>query len=311
MQRLPSSGRIQTKFKVNHPGDVYEQEADRVAGHIMNVQTPQSITKNKCSDYGKINCKSKTCEEDKESNKINVSRRGNSSCNEFDVSNSVTRDISNSINQRGSPLDFSTRQYMESRFGYDFSRVRVHINERSARSADAINALAYTVGNHIVFSHNRYTPGSLDGRKLIAHELVHTIQQDKSSNIPNPQRVAILAPIVLGGAVLAAAAEILLILALAAAAALLAHKVFVSMMSRLTDAVNTISEELEKAISKNPGRCQEEVAKFREARDEALSQLTNPHNNNPLGAARVFKVFGAFQIAANALLMCLGIDPIF
>ena len=83
------------------------------------------------------------------------------------------------------------------------------------------------------------------------------------------------------------------------------------MMSRLTDAVNTISEELEKAISKNPGRCQEEVAKFREARDEALSQLTNPHNNNPLGAARVFKVFGAFQIAANALLMCLGIDPIF
>lgn len=43
MQRLPSSGRIQTKFKVNHPGDVYEQEADRVAGHIMNMQTPQSI----------------------------------------------------------------------------------------------------------------------------------------------------------------------------------------------------------------------------------------------------------------------------
>ena len=72
------------------------------------------------------------------------------------------------------------------------------------------------------------------------------------------------------------------------------------MMSRLTMHVgHTISEELEKAISKNPGRCQEEVAKFREARDEALSQLTNPHNNNPLGETRVFKVFGAFQIAGQ------------
>lgn len=66
---------------------------------------------------------------------------------------------------------------MESRFGRDFSNVRVHHDDRAAQSAAAVNALAYTVGQHIVFAQGQYTPNSAAGRGLLAHELAHTVQQ--------------------------------------------------------------------------------------------------------------------------------------
>src|SRR5262249_53177247 len=58
----------------------------------------------------------------------------------------------------GQPLDPTTRAYMEPRFGYDFSRVRVHTDSRAAASARAVNALAYTVGDDVVFAASRYDP---------------------------------------------------------------------------------------------------------------------------------------------------------
>jgi hypothetical protein len=66
---------------------------------------------------------------------------------------------------------------MESRFGHDFGRVRVHTDQKAAQSARAVNALAYTVGADLVFSSGQYRPEEADGRRLLAHELVHTIQQ--------------------------------------------------------------------------------------------------------------------------------------
>jgi hypothetical protein len=66
---------------------------------------------------------------------------------------------------------------MESRFGHDFSQVRVHTDERAARSAEAINASAYTAGNRIVFAHGQYSPDTQRGRHLLAHELTHVLQQ--------------------------------------------------------------------------------------------------------------------------------------
>ncbi len=77
----------------------------------------------------------------------------------------------------GQPLDPSTRSFMEPRFGHDFNRVRVHTNSRAARSARAVNALAYTVGNHVVFGAGGYAPQSGEGRELLAHELAHVLQQ--------------------------------------------------------------------------------------------------------------------------------------
>jgi outer membrane protein OmpA-like peptidoglycan-associated protein len=77
----------------------------------------------------------------------------------------------------GDRLDDRTRAFMEPRFGHDFSAVRVHADAEAARSASAVGALAYTVGQHVVFGPGRYAPDALDGRALLAHELVHTIQQ--------------------------------------------------------------------------------------------------------------------------------------
>lgn len=77
-------------------------------------------------------------------------------------------------------LGDSERAVMESRFGRSFSDVRIHTDVESGRSARALNARAYTIGNDIVFGAGEYRPHSTDGRRLLAHELVHTVQQGGS-----------------------------------------------------------------------------------------------------------------------------------
>ncbi|MGC2215001.1 MAG: DUF4157 domain-containing protein [Silvibacterium sp.] len=78
----------------------------------------------------------------------------------------------------GQPLDDETRSFMESRFGYDFSQVRVHTDAGAQKSADAVDALAYTVGRHISFAEGSFAPHSASGRHLLAHELTHVAQQN-------------------------------------------------------------------------------------------------------------------------------------
>ena len=77
----------------------------------------------------------------------------------------------------GTALDPTTRADMESRFGHDFSQVRVHADSAAATSASALNARAYTYGKHVVFDAHQYAPGTHAGRDLLAHELAHVVQQ--------------------------------------------------------------------------------------------------------------------------------------
>jgi len=85
--------------------------------------------------------------------------------------------ISHVLHSPGRALDQATRTNMEKRFHYDFSQVRVHDDAQAAESATSIAAHAYTVGNHIAFGAGRYAPGSDAGRRLLAHELTHVVQQ--------------------------------------------------------------------------------------------------------------------------------------
>ena len=85
------------------------------------------------------------------------------------------------LHSSAQPLDASTRSMMEPRFGQDFSQVRVHTDSRAAESAQAVNALAYTVGRDIVFGAGQYAPQSSPGRNLLAHELTHVVQQSQGS----------------------------------------------------------------------------------------------------------------------------------
>ena len=77
----------------------------------------------------------------------------------------------------GETFDPSTRASMERRFGHEFGHVRVHADDRAATSARAIDALAYTAGHHIVFGAGQYAPHTPAGRRLLAHELTHVVQQ--------------------------------------------------------------------------------------------------------------------------------------
>ena len=81
------------------------------------------------------------------------------------------------INSAGHPIDKNTRNFMESRFGYDFGNVQVHNDSLAHKSSKNINALAYTHRNHIVFSSEHFRPDTDSGKELLAHELVHVVQQ--------------------------------------------------------------------------------------------------------------------------------------
>lgn len=90
--------------------------------------------------------------------------------------NSVPDVVHDVLGAPGRPLDTATRAWMEPRFGHDFSSVRVHTDGQAAESARSVGALAYAVGQHVVFGQQQYAPHTVAGRHLLAHELAHTIQ---------------------------------------------------------------------------------------------------------------------------------------
>lgn len=91
--------------------------------------------------------------------------------------NGISPIIHDALSSSGQPLDGGTRAFMESRFGHDFSQVRVHTDTQASESAKAVNALAYTVGPNIVFQSGQYAPETAAGKRLLAHELTHVVQQ--------------------------------------------------------------------------------------------------------------------------------------
>jgi hypothetical protein len=121
-------------------------------------------------------------------------RCGGASCTDCDHEGPVRRSavdaapasVHNVLGSAGSPLGADVRSFMESRFGEDFSRVRVHTDAQAAASANAVHARAYTVGSDIAFAAGAYTPGTPAGRRLLAHELTHTIQQQGGATTPAP-----------------------------------------------------------------------------------------------------------------------------
>ena len=98
-------------------------------------------------------------------------------------SDTVPASVDNVLAGPGSPLNSMLRQDMEQRFGHDFSRVQVHCGKAAERSAQDVNAQAYTIGQHIVFGAGRFAPETHQGRRLIAHELTHVAQQSGGNGV--------------------------------------------------------------------------------------------------------------------------------
>jgi Domain of unknown function (DUF4157) len=182
---------FQSKLRISQPGDVYEQEADRVAEKVMSMLSisffysdAQPIRKNETTTTGAkgIDKKCAACET-KEQEKIEISRKPlSTTTTNFEASDQVSNEINNARSNSGSPLDANTKEFMESRFGgiYDFSKVKIHTDEAAAKSSNSVNALAYTVGTDIVFGDGQYRPYTYEGRRLLAHELTHVVQQQRA-----------------------------------------------------------------------------------------------------------------------------------
>jgi hypothetical protein len=77
----------------------------------------------------------------------------------------------------GTPLEKSVREPVERRLGFDFSKIRVHSGAEADRMARGLDALAYTLGEHVVFRAGSFAPGTLEGRRTLVHELAHAAQQ--------------------------------------------------------------------------------------------------------------------------------------
>jgi outer membrane protein OmpA-like peptidoglycan-associated protein len=186
LQRLLGRGVLQAKLTVNQPGDVYEQEADRMADAVMRMSVsgaPDSPIQPGRASTGVQRCscggsdgETGQCQECKE--KDMGLHRVESSSSQIDTAPPIVTDV---LRSPGQPLDASTRAFMELCMGHDFSQVRVHTGARAADSAKAVNALAYTVGTNVVFGEGQYAPASPSGQRLLAHELTHTLQQTSAS----------------------------------------------------------------------------------------------------------------------------------
>jgi hypothetical protein len=96
----------------------------------------------------------------------------------------VPPSVYETLRSSGQPLDSDVRATMEALFGHDFSRVRVHRDAKAAESAQAVNALAYTVGRNIAFAAGQFEPSSAQGKHLLAHELAHVVQQGAAGVLP-------------------------------------------------------------------------------------------------------------------------------
>ena len=154
--------RIQAKLAVSAPGDPFEQEADHVAAQVM--RTPQACT---------------GCKEDEEMHTVQpIAGPRISRAASVRVEPSVGADAALRASERGgAPLSIDVRSYFETRFGHDFSQVRVHADHEAADGARAVQARAYTVGRNVVFGSGEYAPATMEGKHLLAHELVHVVQQ--------------------------------------------------------------------------------------------------------------------------------------
>jgi len=165
---------FQPQLTVNTPGDAYEQEADEVADSVMRMQEGDApiVQRMPLTPVGDVQRKCANCEQEEE--QAQRKETGSDSAG-GKAAPGIVGDVLSS--GAGRPMEAPTRQFMESRFGQDFSNVRIHTDSRAADSASAIQAKAYTSGRDIVFGAGQYQPESSSGKRLLAHELAHVGQQ--------------------------------------------------------------------------------------------------------------------------------------
>ena len=175
------SRNIQAKLMVSSRGDIYEREADDVSERVIRMPEPQPQRACPCSG----GCPQRRRQQRTHGGVRLQARHTRSDDWGQTVVPAIVREV---LRSSGQPLDPAIRHFMEPRFGYDFSNVRVHPERKAAESSDSVRAKAYTVGQNIVFGHGQYAPQTAEGQRLLAHELTHVIQQGSAGPQVDPLR---------------------------------------------------------------------------------------------------------------------------
>jgi hypothetical protein len=167
---------LQASLTIGAVDDAQEREAERVADAVLSAPT-------RYADGGVASSVSEV-----------VARASGPDGRSAGTRHAVPASVAEALAGAGAPLAPALRHDMEFRFGQDFSQVRLHAGEAAERSARDVRARAYTVGHDIVFAAGRLAPGTPEGRRLLAHELTHVLQQsgDRESLVGKPAGAPVL-----------------------------------------------------------------------------------------------------------------------
>lgn len=150
----------------SRPGARWERETDRTSGATFDAPLSESAARRRITAPGSLG---------RHADQGAIQRCGDTPPESCPCHESPS--VSEALRSSSSSLDDTVRLAVEHRLSHDFSKVRVHTGASAAKSAHQLGALAYTVGNDIIFGAGRYAPATREGRRLMAHELVHVMQQ--------------------------------------------------------------------------------------------------------------------------------------
>jgi hypothetical protein len=174
--------------EIGEPGDVFEREADAMADRVMRMPNPGLANarsthglQRKCDGACTLYDQNEPPEPIEEA--LIVQGKQEPAGAPAQHAPSVSDGIRQVLASAGQPLPASTRSFFETRFGRDFSSVRVHADSLAGRSARDIAAKAYTQGRHVVFAEGQFAPHTDAGRWLLAHELTHVVQQGRAPSV--------------------------------------------------------------------------------------------------------------------------------
>ena len=167
--KLPAQT-VQPKLKIGKPGDKYEQEADAVADRVMRMPGSETMQMQPM---------------DEEEEEILMKPFSNSSVEAGTSRDIVTEGITkklHSTKRSGSEMPENTTLFMSKALNSNFDDVKIHTDSEATQMTQQLRAKAFTIGNDIYFNEGQYNPATNEGKRLLAHELTHVIQQGKGKN---------------------------------------------------------------------------------------------------------------------------------
>ncbi|WP_372756893.1 DUF4157 domain-containing protein [Mariniflexile sp.] len=186
--------KVQTKLEIGKSDDKYEAEADKMADQVVNktgageaVQKTESseeeVAVQKMEEEEALQTKEEeeAIQSKEEEEAVQMKEDEESIQTKFDDKPVKQPSIENNLknSSTGSKMDDTIQSEMQQKFGTDFSHIKIHNDGASAAMCQELGAQAFTRGNNIYFNEGKYNPNSAEGKRLLAHELTHTIQQGK------------------------------------------------------------------------------------------------------------------------------------